>query len=88
MDIRYSAYIIKNYKVCPFKHTTTLFSLSDHDFLSREWRVIVDQVYIPIMMVDLWYYNQSGATEQLIMSAFHYCQMCFKSVKTLGALHS
>ena len=26
------------------KHTTTLFSLSDHYMLSREWRVIVDQV--------------------------------------------
>ena len=26
------------------KHTTTLFSLSDHDILSREWRVIVRQV--------------------------------------------
>ena len=28
----------------PLKHTTTLFSLSDHDILSREWRVIVNQV--------------------------------------------
>ena len=28
------------------KHTTTLFSLSDHDTLSREWRVIVDEVQI------------------------------------------
>ena len=26
------------------KHTTTLLSLLDHDILSREWRVIVDQV--------------------------------------------
>ena len=26
------------------KHTTTFFSLSDHDILSREWRVIVHQV--------------------------------------------
>ena len=26
------------------KHTTTLFSLSDHYILSREWRVIVHQV--------------------------------------------
>ena len=24
--------------------TTTLFALSDHDILSREWRVIVEQV--------------------------------------------
>ena len=28
------------------KHTTTLFSLSDHGILSREWRIIiVDQVH-------------------------------------------
>ena len=27
------------------KQTTTLFSLSDHYILSREWRVIVDQVH-------------------------------------------
>ena len=27
-----------------FKHTTTLFSLSDHYILSREWRAIVEQV--------------------------------------------
>ena len=26
------------------KRTTTLFALSDHYILSREWRVIVDQV--------------------------------------------
>ena len=26
--------------------TTTLFSLSDHDILSRKWRVIVDQVQV------------------------------------------
>ena len=28
----------------PVKHTTALFSLSNHYILSREWRVIVDQV--------------------------------------------
>ena len=28
------------------KHTTTLFALSDHYILSREWRVIVDQLQI------------------------------------------
>ena len=28
------------------KHTTTLFSLSDHNILSREWSVIVHQVQI------------------------------------------
>ena len=34
---------------------------SDHYILSREWRVIVDQV--PIIMVGLYCYNQSGVTE-------------------------
>ena len=33
-------------------------------------------------MVGLWYYNQSGVTELLIMRDPHYGQMCFKSVKT------
>ena len=34
-----------SYWLCrALKHTTTLFSLSDHDILSRERRVIVDQV--------------------------------------------
>ena len=28
------------------KHKTTLFSLSDHEILSHEWRVIVDQVQV------------------------------------------
>ena len=31
-------------RLCLIKHTTTLFSLSDHYILSREWRVIVDQL--------------------------------------------
>ena len=31
------------YVYYPLKHTTTLFSLSDHYILSWEWRVIVDQ---------------------------------------------
>ena len=26
------------------KHTTTIFYLSDHYILSREWRVIVDKI--------------------------------------------
>ena len=39
-------------------------------------------------MVGLWCYNQSGVTELLIMMDPHYGQMCFKSVKTLGALYS
>ena len=36
----------------------------------------------------LWCYNQSGVTEQLIMRGPCYGRMCFKSVKTLEALHS
>ena len=39
-------------------------------------------------MVGLWCYNQSGVTKLLIMWDPHYGRMCFKSVKTLGALHS
>ena len=44
--------------------------------------------YKPIIMVGLMRYNQSGVTELLIMRDSHYGRMCFKSVKTLGALHS
>ena len=45
------------------KHTTTLFSVSDHYILSREWRVIVDQVQTnyhgrPVV------YNRSGVTKE------------------------
>ena len=61
------------------KHNTTLFSLSDHYILSREWRVIVDQLqtnYHGRPMV----YNQSGVTELLIMRDPHYGRMCFASV--------
>ena len=39
--------------------------------------------YRPIIIVGLWCYNHSGVTELLIMRDPHYCQMCFKSVKTL-----
>ena len=39
-------------------------------------------------MVGLWYYNQSGVTELLIMMDHHYDRICFKSVKTIGTLHS
>ena len=58
------------------KHTTTLFSLSHHDILSREWKVIAHQVQTnyhgrPSYIV----YNQSGATELLIMVDFHYLIM-------------
>ena len=42
----------------------------------------------PVIMVGLWYYNQSGVTELLIIRDTHYGQKCFKSAKTLGALHS
>ena len=68
------------------RHTTTLFALSDHYTLSR---VLVDQVQTnyhgrPMVL----YINQSGVTELLIMRDFHYGRMCFKSVETLGALHS
>ena len=33
------------------KHTTKLFALSDHYILSREWRVIVDQIQNKYMML-------------------------------------
>ena len=66
------------------KHTTTLFSLSDHYILSREWRVIVDQVQTNYHGGQ-WCYNQSGVTELLIMRDPHCGRMCFKS---LGVLHS
>ena len=39
-------------------------------------------------MIGLWFYNQSDVTELLIIRDFHYGRMCFKSVKTLGALYS
>ena len=38
------------------------------------------------IMVVMWY--QSGVTELLIVRDPRYGPMCFKSVKTLGALHS
>ena len=62
------------------KHTTTLFSLSNHYILSREWRVIVDQVQI----------NSHGRPDDTIISQVgaDWGRMCFKSVKTLEALHS
>ena len=68
------------------KHTTTLFALSsDHYILSREWRVVVDQVQTIIMIEAC---GAIGVTELLIMRDHDYGRMCFKSVKTLGALHS
>ena len=65
------------------KHTSTLFSLSDHDILSRELLLIK---YRPIIVVGLC--AIISVTELLIMRDPHYDRMCFKSVKTLGALHS
>ena len=44
--------------------------------------------YRPIVMVGICYYIESGVTELLIMRDPHYGRMCFKSVKTPGALHS
>ena len=70
------------------KHPTTLFALSDRHILSREWRVIVEQAVQTnnygsiILKID-----RSGVTELCIMRDPHYGRMCFRSVKTLGALH-
>ena len=61
------------------KHTTTLFSLSDHYILSREWWVIVDQLHTNYHGRPM-VYNQSGVTELLIMRDTDYGRMCFKSV--------
>ena len=68
------------------KHTSTIFSLSDHYILSREWRVIVDQV-------------QTNYHGRLIVLTTVRCDrtvnyegssLCpdVESVKTLGLLHS
>ena len=47
------------------KHTTALFSLSDHYILSPEWKVFVDQVHTnKIMMVGYGaVISHSGVTE-------------------------
>ena len=50
----------------PLKHTTILFSLSDHYILSREWRVIVDLVQTSYHGRLLCYHNQTGVTELLL----------------------
>ena len=65
------------------KHTTTTLSLFGHDILSREWRVIVDQVQTN-------YHGRPNSTiiSQVIMRNPYYCRMCFKSVKIIGVLHS
>ena len=38
-------------------------------------------------MVGLWCYNQSDVTELLVMKDPLYDRVCFKSVKTFGALN-
>ena len=74
-------------EVPELKHTTTLFALFDHDILSWEGRVVVDQIHINYHGRHMRY-DQSDATELLIIKDPHYGRMCFKSVKTLEALHS
>ena len=49
---------------CVLKHTTTLFALSNHYILSREWRVIVHQVQTNYHGGPIWSYNQSGVTKR------------------------
>ena len=78
----------KEYAYLPLIHSITLFSLFDHYFLCREWRVLFLLIkYRPVIMVCLWCYNFSGAAELLIMIDPHYGRVCFISVKTLGPLH-
>ena len=86
----FSCHLGIRYNINCSLHTTTLLYLFDHDILSQEERVIVDQVQIN-------YYgtlngtivpHQSGVTKLLIMRDPHYGRMRFKSVKTLGVLHS
>ena len=43
-DLIVSLYMLNRLHLSQLKHTTTLFSLSDHDILSREWRIIVNQL--------------------------------------------
>ena len=62
--------------VSQLKHTTKLFALSDHYILSREWGVFVDQV------------QTNYHDRLLIVRDPHYGRVCFKSAKTIGALHS
>ena len=73
------------------KHTTTLFSLSDHYILSREWRIIVDQVQTnyhgrPVVLYSIRC-DRAVDYEGSPLSG-DYGRICFNSVKTLGALHS
>ena len=63
------------------KHTTTLFSLTDHYILSRNGELLLIK-YKSIIMVGLWCYSQSGVVELFIVRDPHCGRMCFKSVKT------
>ena len=62
------------------KHTTKLLYLSDHYILSREWRVIVDQVQTKYYGRPIWY-DQSGVTEMLIMRDPHYALSQLKTLE-------
>ena len=82
-----SLYIVKT-------HHYIIFFVRPCDIPSREWSYCSSGMellfieYRTVIMVGVWYYNQSGATELLIMRDFHYGRMSFKTFKTLRALHS
>ena len=69
------------------KHIKHYFHRPATTFLAENGELLLVK-YRPIIMVGLWCYNQSGVNELLIMMDPHYGRMCFKAVKTLGALHS
>ena len=56
-----------------------------HNILSREWRVIVYQVQTNYHGRPIYYYNQSGAIELLIMGDFHYLSMVVWALSQLKA---
>ena len=66
------------------KHTTILFSLSDHYILSRGCRVIVHQVQTIYHGRHVWYNNQSGATELLIIRIFIFVWCVLSQLKPSG----
>ena len=63
------------------KHTPRLFSLSDHDILSREWRVIVHQVSRSILVVVSIYcsktWNESGFRPPLCTYRLNWARKTF-----------
>ena len=71
------------------KITTTLFFCSTTTFYAGNGDLLLTK-YRPVCHDrPIWLYNQSGATELLIMRDFHYGRMSFKSVIiTLRAVHS